>query len=51
MDFFGAWILACGVGFGLFYGLNALGREIRAGLVESAKVSRGDSVNTPDVNK
>lgn len=50
MGFWEAWILAVGIGCGLFYGLNALGREIRTGLVESAKVSSGKEVDTPNVN-
>lgn len=51
MGFFEAIILAFGISFGLFFGLNALGREIRTGLVESAKVKNGESVTTPNVNQ
>lgn len=51
MGFLSAWILACGIGFGLFFGLNALGREVRTGLVEAAKAKRGDDVATPNVNQ
>ena len=46
MGFLSASILACGIGFGLYYGLNSLGREIRTGLVEAAKAKRGDEVAT-----
>lgn len=50
MGFFEAWIVAVGVGFGLFYGLNALGREIRTGLVEAATVGKGEPIVTPATN-
>lgn len=50
MGFFEALILAFAIGFGLFFGLNALGREIPTGLVEAAKTARGDDVKTPDAN-
>jgi hypothetical protein len=44
MGVFEAWILAFGIGLGLFYGLNELGREIRKGMVEAAKVSKGEDI-------
>lgn len=50
MGFFEACILAAGISLGLFFGLNALGREIRTGMVEAAKAARGDDVPTPDHN-
>lgn len=46
MGFFEAWLVAVGVGFGLFYGLSTLGREIRTGLVEAAKVGKDEPVLT-----
>ena len=55
MGFFEAWILAVGLGFGLFYGLSTLGREIRSGLVDAAKVARSNVLvyqppsHTPDI--
>lgn len=39
MGFFGALVIALAIGFGLYFGLSELGREIHAGLVESANAS------------
>lgn len=50
MDFFTAVTVALILGWAMYFGLNAAGREIRTGLVEAAKVARGDDVVTPDVD-
>lgn len=51
MEYFAALTSGILIGAGIFFGLNALGREIRTGLVEAAKVNQGNDVPTPDVNK
>jgi len=43
MGFFAAGAIATAI----FLGLYALGREVRLGLIESAKVRKGEIVATP----
>ena len=44
MGFFEAAMLAWAIGFGLYLGLQELGKQIRTGLVDAAKVANDKPV-------